>query len=338
MGYGQGPGQAYNWGRNYQNLTEATSAFGPFNDGVSFGLTVAAMGYVAASIGGIIFLNGQRKKGNVKFLGKDEIDKDIDTLTLEDVVSENEIPSSGTVDKLSIQLALVFIGYAISFGLIFAISKLCDMSGVGFLINTVKPLFWGFNFIIGTAVAVLIKVLLNKARNKNVVKKQYINNYLMNRISGLFFDVMVVAAIASIDLTAFKNPSFILPLALICVCGGVVTYFYVRHVCKHLFSKDGYYEESFLCMYGMLTGTASTGVILLREIDPDLSTPASPNMVYQTLYSVLIGAPVLLLMSFVVKDMTHLLIGLGIYIVYFVILFILIKRDKIFKKKDAKVE
>ena len=120
--------------------------------------------------------------------------------------------------------------------------------------------------------------------------------------------------------------------------GGVVTYFYVRHTSKHLYGNDGYYEESFLCMYGMLTGTASTGVILLREIDPDLSTPASPNMVYQTLYSVVIGAPVLLLMSFVVKSMTNLLIGLGIYIVYFVILYLIIIRDKIFKKKNKKLE
>lgn len=338
MGFGQGPGQAYNWGRNYQNLTNEVSAFGSFENGVSFGLTIAAMGYVAASIGGIVFLNSQRRKGNIKFVGKDEIDRDIDHLTLEDVASPNDIPSSGTVDKLSIQLALIFIGYAISFGIIFAISKACDASGVNFLINTIKPLFWGFNFIIGTGVAVLIKVIINKLQDKKVVKKEYINNYLMNRVAGFFFDVMVVAAIGSIDLTAFANPSFILPLALICALGGIVTYIYVRHVCKHLFSNEGYYEESFLCMYGMLTGTASTGVILLREIDPDLQTPASPNMVYQTLYSVLIGAPVLLLMSFVVKNMTHLLIGLGIYIAYFVILLILIKRDKLFKKKDKKLE
>ena len=38
MGYGQGPGQAYNWGHNYEAL------YG-FEGGTSFGLTVAAMGF-----------------------------------------------------------------------------------------------------------------------------------------------------------------------------------------------------------------------------------------------------------------------------------------------------
>jgi ESS family glutamate:Na+ symporter len=41
MGYGQGPGQAYNWGHNYE-LTYG------FENGTSFGLTVAAMGFVSA--------------------------------------------------------------------------------------------------------------------------------------------------------------------------------------------------------------------------------------------------------------------------------------------------
>ena len=56
MGYGQGPGQAYNWGRTYENLWG-------FDNGTSFGLTVAAMGFVAASVGGVIYLNLLRRKG-----------------------------------------------------------------------------------------------------------------------------------------------------------------------------------------------------------------------------------------------------------------------------------
>ena len=39
MGYGQGPGQAYNWGHVYETAT----AYAPFQYGGSFGLTVAAM-------------------------------------------------------------------------------------------------------------------------------------------------------------------------------------------------------------------------------------------------------------------------------------------------------
>jgi len=90
----------------------------------------------------------------------------------------------------------------------------------------------------------------------------------------------------------------------------------------------------FVNMYGMLTGTASTGVILLREIDPEFKTPACTNMVFQTLWSVILGAPVLLLMSFVASSWTKLFIGLGIFVVYFIVLYLIIFKDKIFKKKN----
>jgi ESS family glutamate:Na+ symporter len=50
LGYGQGPGQAMNYGGIYE------SEYG-FVGGKSFGLTVASMGFLAASLGGVIYLN-----------------------------------------------------------------------------------------------------------------------------------------------------------------------------------------------------------------------------------------------------------------------------------------
>ncbi len=325
MGFGQGPGQAFNWGMNYENMI--SSEFGAFAGGKSFGLTIAAMGFVSASIGGVIYLNKERRKGNVKFV--DKVDTDKETVTVKTFTDENEIPSSQTVDKFSVQLGLVLLAYAVSFALIYGISKGCDASGINFLINTVKPLFWGFNFIIGTGIAMLFKFILKKLTKKGIVKKQYTNNYLLDRMSGMFFDVMVVAALGAIDLTAFARTEFIVPLVLMSVVGCVASYFYVKHVCKHLYAKDGYYEESFLCMYGMLTGTASTGIILLREIDPDFKTPACNNMVFQTLYSLVLGAPIMLLMTFVAASYTKLAIGLVIFTVLFCVLYGLIRRDDI---------
>ena len=47
------------------------------------------------------------------------------------------------------------------------------------------------------------------------------------------------------------------------VVGAIVTYVYNRIVAKTLFPD--YYEEQFLAMYGMLTGTASTGILVKSE-------------------------------------------------------------------------
>ena len=58
MGYGQGPGQAFNWGSTYE------SSYG-FTYGASYGLTIAAMGFVSASIGGVFFSTGRKHGRNI---------------------------------------------------------------------------------------------------------------------------------------------------------------------------------------------------------------------------------------------------------------------------------
>ena len=56
FGFGQGTGQAMNYGNIYE------TQFG-FEGGKSFGLTVAALGFLSASVGGVIHLNILKKRG-----------------------------------------------------------------------------------------------------------------------------------------------------------------------------------------------------------------------------------------------------------------------------------
>lgn len=313
MGFGQGPGQAYNWGHTYE------ASWG-FTNGTSFGLTVAALGYVAASIGGIIYLNILRKKGDKRTLARGEEQHEV--ITAEMLGSPDELPVSGSMDKFTVQFALVFIAYAIAYGVMSVLSSMCDAAG-GFLVTTGKPTFWGFNFIFGAIAAILVRSVLSGLQKKKVLKKKYINNFMLDRISGLMFDMMVVAAIGAIDLSAFERREFVIPLLLICAVAGVLTYFFVRRACKLLF--PAYADEEFLAMYGMLTGTASTGVIMLREIDPRFETPACRNLIYQALWTMLLGCPLMLVMGLVAKSTTWLLITLGILTAMFVIFQLLIK-------------
>ena len=86
-------------------------------------------------------------------------------------------------------------------------------------------------------------------------------------------------------------------------------------------------------MFGMLTGTASNGMILLREIDPKFETPAANNLVLQTLAAIVLGFPVLLLMGFAPQSMKATWITLGILVVFWAALTVFMMRKKIFKKK-----
>ena len=100
-------------------------------------------------------------------------------------------------------------------------------------------------------------------------------------------------------------------------------------VAKTLFKE--YSDEQFLAMYGMLTGTASTGVMLLREIDPEYKTPVQDNLVYQTLPAILFGFPLMLIAPHT-PDIPY--IVLGILVAFFIVLNLILFRSKIFKKKS----
>ena len=200
------------------------------------------------------------------------------------------------------------------------------MTLLGNLLPGMRSVIFGFNFLLGVLAATLMKMLLNQLKKHNVLKKEYTNNFLMTRVSNFFFDIMVVAGIAAIRLSVLGKYWGI--LLILGVVGLVITYWYNRIVAKTLFKE--YQEEQFLAMYGMLTGTASTGVILLREIDGHFDTPAADNMVYQNFPAIVLGFPIMLLATLApVKPVLTLII----LAVFFIVLNIALFRSLIFRKK-----
>ena len=305
FGYGQGTGQAMNYGTIFEN------EFG-FDGGKSFGLIVAAMGFLSACIGGVIHLNILKKRGKIVVKTKDAIVRNSEEIEL-----ENEIPMQGSMDKLTVQIAIVAITYFIAYIM---------MMILGNLIPGFKSVIYGFNFILGVLAASLVKWIISFLTKKKVIKKQYTNDFLMTRCSNFFFDIMVVAGIAAIRLGILGQYWGI--LLILGVVGLVLTYAYVRFATVKLFPD--YTEEQFLAMYGMLTGTASTGTILLREVDGNFKTPAADNLVYQNFPAIVFGFPIMFLATLApVKPMLTLIILIAFFIVLNVILF----RSYIFKKK-----
>ena len=322
MGYGQGPGQAYTWGHTYE------ASYG-FTNGTSFGLAVSSMGFVCASIGGVVYLSRLRRKGRFSGeMGKDASDED---MTLDQYAGKNEIPLSESMDKFTIQVALVFIAYILAFLFMKGVNVIVETGVLGGLGKTVQSMIWGFQFLFGTIFAILVRTILNKLRKKEVIKRDYINNFMMNRISGFMFDIMVIASIAAIDLSAFLTPSFIIPLTIICILGAVGSYLYLRVICHRVFPM--YEDAAFLSLYGMLTGTASTGAILLREVDPKFESQASDNLVYHQPWAILFGFPMFLLLGVAPQSLGKCLLTLGICIALLIVMNVILLRKQIFRKK-----
>jgi len=318
MGYGQGPGQGNNIGSSYEALG--------FAGGRSFGLAIAAAGYICACVVGVILLNILARRGEVRAKGEAKPDE----LSADFFQDKNEIPVSESLDKLSVQLALVMIVYLVTYLVTWGVT-----AGIGALSpglgGTVNTLLWGFNFIIGSALAILLRVILQKAQDKGHMKRQYQNNYLLNRLSGFFFDLMIVAGIASIDLQDLSG--LWVPFLLMAVAGGITTWVYLRWICKKIY-KD-YYYEGLISMYGMLTGTIGSGILLLREIDPDLATPAANNLVIGSSYGIVFGAPMLIFVGLASRSTVMCFVTFGMCIAYFAILLLVLTRAH---KKGAKTE
>ena len=316
MGYGQGPGQANNVGTSYQNLG--------FAGGRSFGLAIAAAGYLCACIVGVILLNVLAKRGSVSGKKKENDDH----LEVDFFQAKNELPVSDSIDRLSVQLAMVLVTYAVTFfatwGLTSGLSAISE--GLGKTLNT---LLWGFNFIIGSAIAILLRALLEKGRRAGIIVRQYQNNYLLNRISGFFFDIMIVAGISSINIEDLSG--LWLPFVLIAVAGGVITWLFLKKVCK--WAYPDYFYEGLISMYGMMTGTISSGILLLREIDSDLRTPAANNLVSGSSVGIILGAPVLVLVSLAAKSDLMTGVVMLIAAAYLAVLLLVLHRVSFEKKK-----
>ena len=304
FGFGQGTGQALNWGSVYENENG-------FVNGRSFGLTIAALGFLSAALGGVIHLNIRRKTGKLQISSRTDGSTHTDRIE-----SYNEIPMQESVDKLTVQLAFILLAYGLAYGIMAGLTALIGM----------EETIYGFNFFFGVLTATLVKTVVNFMYVKKWVTRKYTNNFLMTRLSNLFFDIMVVAGVAAIRLEALER--YWISLAILGVAGLAVTFIYNRIIAKKLFPE--YYEEQFLAMFGMLTGTASTGIILLREIDPEFKTPVSDNLVYQNFPAIVFGFPLMLLANLAPVNPVLTVI---IFAAMFIVLNILMFRNQIFKKK-----
>lgn len=318
MAYGQGPGQANNVGTTYEALG--------MTGGRSFGLSLAATGYLCACVVGVVYMNILNRKKKIARAEDPEIVSG--SVTVDTFQQKNEIPISESIDKLSIQAALVAMVYLLTYLVTVGITKLVGWVAPGAL-KTIGPLLWGFNFIIGSLVATIARVVMNRLRRVKLMNRQYQNNYLLSRISGLAFDFMIVAGIASIDISDLSGNW--VPFLLMAIIGGIVTFLYLYYVCKKLYPD--YFYESFFSMFGMLTGTISSGVLLLREIDPKMETPASNNLITGSSFGIAFGFPVLLLISYAAKDTFAVWVSLLLLVVYLAALLFFMLKVK--KKADS---
>ena len=318
LAYGQGPGNALSWDINFTNTPAAM-----FAGNGSFGLSLASIGFVVASVFGVTYINIYKKRGSL-YVRKGG---NANLMAAQFNANDEEIPDNESVDKFTIQAGFVALAYALSYGF------MCLLGALSAFTNSIA---WGFNFLWASLAAMLIRFVVKQLRKGNLMHREYINNYQMDRISGFAFDLMIVAGVAAIEINDIKN--YILPIAILSVVGSIITYIYIHRVSRECFK--GFEHEFFLMCFGTLTGTASNGMILMKEIDPGLKTPTSSLYILSNFPAMVMIAPLLLLLSFAGQSLTNAIIACSIFFVLWLAYTIFLFRRRIFKSrfKDKPVE
>lgn len=258
LGFSQGPSLAFSIGSGWER--EGLLALGG-----GLGLAIAAIGFLWGGIAGVIINNYHARKNNLEILH-----------VKHEIVSTNiEIESHSKVtffDALTSQIVLTLLIYGVTFLIVLATQVLLPDEGI---LSQFKTLFYGLHFLIGVFVAFGFKALQKRFTFKGKSLKFMTNNYLLQSLSSFLFNVMIAASVLVVTTSSVKE---YLPFILIATTiAGVLTYYYLRTIVKWQYNQ--HHHEYTIGLYGNSTGTISTGIALVKMIDPNLEKPVVQDLV-----------------------------------------------------------
>ncbi len=283
LGYGLGPGQAFAIGKGWESLG--------FEGGGNLGLIFAAIGYLWACFVGIALINLARKRGWME----PELAKLIDQRRRRTgILSRNERKPAGSlltteteaIDTLSYNFAVILGVYLLAYLFLHAVTFLLSLAGtMGMQLATN---LWGIAFIFAALIALLAKRIF-----RGLGIDHTIDNGSLARIAGVCVDIMVTAAIAAITIVVLSR--FWIPILAVALTGGIVTTITVLWTVSRLFSDHRF--DRAVMFYGNMTGTLSTGLALLRVVDPNFETPVATDYMYGSGVTFVLAIPLILMLN-----------------------------------------
>lgn len=276
LGFGMGPGLAANFGKDWQ-------AYG-FQGGAAVGLTFAAIGFVLAYFIGIALIQWGIKTGkSVNIKDMDHVSSDMRS----GVYKNTEYPVAGhltmpteAIEPMAFQYALIGFVYLLNY--LFLSVFVIPLENAG--LNDFVGIIWNFHFVFGLILAIIVRKILDKTGRGYVIDKG-----LMTRSMGVFLDFLIVGAIAGISISSLA--AYWPAILVMVIITGPLTFFYLYWLSWRVF--DDFHFERFIELFGELTGTIHSGLVLLRVTDPEFDTPVAEDAVYGSGISLMIGLPLL---------------------------------------------
>jgi ESS family glutamate:Na+ symporter len=263
LGFEEGPGQALSIGKVWEG-------FG-FEYATTIGLTFAAIGFFFSFFVGVPLVNWGIRKG-LSAQGPKAMPKDF----LVGIIPENRRTEpagkltfhSGNVDSLAFQAALIGVVYVLTYGFVKFLGKIVP--------SDVASMLWGFFFIFGLGIALITKWAMGKFNLSHLA-----DTGIQRRITGWSVDFLIVSTVMAIKLAIVMK--YIIPISVISLFIGAVTTASVVYLGKRIWS---YHLERTAAVYGAVTGTVSSGLLLLRIVDPEFKTPVAVDIALMNVFSI----------------------------------------------------
>ncbi|MBN2651615.1 MAG: sodium:glutamate symporter [Spirochaetales bacterium] len=329
LGFAMGPGQA-------AQVMNGWSTFGIEGAG-NVGLTMGAIGFIMCSILGIILLNRGAKRGwiseeELAFSNTGRHGYGIYPRHQKKPIGSYNSTESEALDSISLHLSLVLVIYVLAWLL---------LKGITFLLAKIGPLgvelgssLWGIHFIFAVLMAIIFKSIFK------LIKIDYIfDNLTYNRISGTFVDFMIASAIAAINIKLVAQ--FWLPILIVAGIGTIAIYISSIYMTSRMFTDNRYLRT--LLIFGISTGTISTGMALLRTADPEFESPVVEDYTYASGIVFLLAIPLILSIAlppktFQTGDERYFWIAYGVCVAFFIfttVNFLIFSGKKAFKKGNG---
>ncbi len=275
LGFGQGPGLATTIGGNYSGNLDLQgvlpgAGFDLFSSGAALGATIASIGFIIGGTIGVIALNYYARKLK---LNVNKIHDEKPTIT--ETFEFESVKEIRLFDALTTQLVIIFLIYAAVFGTLVFLENVLFPT-MGDLGDTFSGVFHGFNFLLGIIYALIFKKIITYMESKGKNINFITNNYILSNISSVAFNFMITAAVLTITISALK--AYVWLVLVMAVIGGLATFVFLRWIIKRVYGET-FFVHYFVGFFGMLTGTVSTGMALLKGIDPKLESPVAEEMV-----------------------------------------------------------
>jgi ESS family glutamate:Na+ symporter len=271
LGYAFGPGQTITVAMGWQDAGWA--------DSLSIGLTFVAIGFLVANFVGVPLANWGLRKGYAAYTDCDLSDDFLAGLRPKDkqIIACPHTTHSGNVDTIALHLAVAIMVYAVAW-------LICYVLKYYVLPTEYHNVSYGMIFMYAVLAGILVRALLNKTP-----AAEYYNEDAQNRILGTSVDYMILSSLLAVKATAVY--AYIVPILITALVCCILTLFATIWFGRRV---GAFGLERLLAFFGLITGTAASGMALLRIVDCDFKSPAAAEMGLNNIYSLIPMFPFML--------------------------------------------